>query len=818
MFRWVVFFSLFAGGCLHAQKVYSPVKIQHEVTIDGQLNDTEWSAAEYVENFTQITPDAGAASTRKTKVKLMYDDDALYIAAVCYENPGDISKVLCQRDSYNANTDYFSIMLDTYKDRQNGFVFSASSMNVQYDAKIYNSSYNSKLDIIWFSEIQHTDSAWIAEIKIPYAAIRFAKEDVQNWGINFTRYISVNREEASWSPISPELDNVVAQGGTLEGLKKISPPLRLFLLPYVSGYAEHFPKNIPEERDWGYSFNGGMDIKYGINEAFTLDMTLIPDFGQVVSDNVVLNLTPFEVQFPENRQFFNEGTELFEKAGLFYSRRVGGVPLNRNKVGQKKNDNEVVVSNPIVSQLFNATKFSGRTKGGLGIGVFNAISATTEATLEDTLTLDKRTVQTAPLTNYNILVLDQNLKNNSFVGLTNTNVWRSGTDYEANVTSVNSRINNKENKYFAAGNVAVSQKYFSDSVGLGHNWSVSAGKQKGNLIYSASYLEQSNTYDPNDLGFLLNNNKRNINGSASYNIYKPFWKLNSLRSNVNVSYQRLYSPDVFTGLFANGTLGITNKKFHSASLQFNSLLTPNYDYFEPRKWGAYFKRPRSIRAGGWISSNYQKRLAIDANLFTQQFQEDEWWALTWSFSPRIRVSDQLFFIYNYNHSINFKERGFAIPFQSGAPQTEDIIFGQRDVNTRTHTIDLLYTMTNRMGITFRLRHYRSSVTYFEFFHLQEDGTLLAIDYDGLNNDGSSIYNTNYNAFTIDLVYRWVFAPASEINVVWKNNIFTNNDGVTQKYLQNIQQTLWSDQLNSFSLRIVYYLDYQFIKNINKSKT
>lgn len=798
---------------LMAVNEYSAKRKKSKIEIDGILNDKAWQNAEVVSGFTQITPDAGASSTRNTEVRLLYDDDAIYIAAECFEKPGQISKVLCQRDNYNANTDYFSVMFDTYLDRQNGFVFSVSSMNVQYDAKIYNSAYNSKLDMIWHSKVTRNDSSWIAEIKIPYAAIRFAKKEVQDWGINFTRYINENREEASWNTIRPDLDNVVAQAGTLTGIKNIEPPLRLFLLPYVSGYAEHFPIDAPDVNDWGYSFNGGMDIKYGVNEAFTLDMTLIPDFGQVVSDNVVLNLTPFEVQFPENRQFFNEGTELFEKAGLFYSRRVGGRPLNLQKAFQETEENEVVISNPQVSQLYNATKFSGRTKSGLGIGVFNAVSAQQNAVLQDTITEETRQVKTDPLTNYNILVLDQNLKNNSFIAFTNTNVWRSGSTYDANVSALNTKFNTSNNKYFASGNVAVSQKYFKDSLGLGHNWSAGVGKQKGNFVYNASYLEQSNTYDPNDLGFLLNNNKRVASGQIAYNIYKPFWKLNNLRSNIRFSYERLYEPDVFTGLYTNGSLWLTNRKFHSASLQFNSLLTPNYDYFEPRQAGYFFKRPQFFQGGGNISTNYQKRLAIDANVFYTEFNDDDWMAFEWTFSPRVRVSDQVFLIYRFNQAIDFKEKGFAVPFNSGALVTEDIVFGQRDVNTKIHTLDLLYTLNNKMGITFRLRHYRSSVDYYEFYKLEENGSLTDLEYDGLNAEGESVYNTNYNAFTIDLVYRWVFAPASELNFVWKNNIFTNNEMTNLGYYANLQETLRADQLNSLSIRIVYYLDFQLLKKI-----
>jgi len=127
-----------------------------------------------------------------------------------------------------------------------------------------------------------------------------------------------------------------------------------------------------------------MDVKYGINQAFTLDMTLIPDFGQVQSDNQVLNLTPFEVKYNENRSFFTEGTELFGKGNLFYSRRIGGKPLHYYDVGNQLKPGETIARNPQGTRLINATKVSGRTSSGLGIGVFNAITNTQYATIDYT--------------------------------------------------------------------------------------------------------------------------------------------------------------------------------------------------------------------------------------------------------------------------------------------------------------------------------------------------------------------------------------------------------------------------------------------------
>jgi hypothetical protein len=199
--------------------------------------------------------------------------------------------------------------------------------------------------------------------------------------------------------------------------------------------------------------NGGMDVKYGLNESFTIDGTLIPDFGQVVSDNVVNNLTPYEVKFKENRQFFTEGTELFNKAGLFYSRRVGANPSKYYQVKRFVENNPAweIIKNPTLTQLYNATKFSGRTKQKLGIGVFNAITAPMRATIHNQASGIDSTINTEILTNYNIIVLDQAFSGRSSLTFTNTNVMRNGIGRDANVSALDFALYDKKNSYALKG-------------------------------------------------------------------------------------------------------------------------------------------------------------------------------------------------------------------------------------------------------------------------------------------------------------------------------------------------------------------------------
>ena len=267
--------------------------------------------------------------------------------------------------------------LDTYNDKQNAFVFMCPQQACRKMPK-FRSAEDNTWDAVWESKVSMKKNGWIVEMKIPFSAIRFSKSKLQTWGIQFTRFRRVNNEISTWSPDDPNIDGTMNKWGEWTGLQNIIPPVRLSFLPYLSGGVNISP--VGNTKHTEFLKSGGMDVKYGINESFTLDATLIPDFAQVQSDNLVLNLSPFDVKFEDFRPFFTEGTELFNKAGIFYSRRIGAAPSGSYGVLAKaaSNSNYEIIKNPGITRLINGTKFSGRTKGNLGIGIFNALTSNYE--------------------------------------------------------------------------------------------------------------------------------------------------------------------------------------------------------------------------------------------------------------------------------------------------------------------------------------------------------------------------------------------------------------------------------------------------------
>jgi len=784
-----------------AKKEFSVLPSNEEIQLDGMLHESVWNTSAPVQNFIQNSPKAGENASRRTEVFMTYDNSAIYIGAKLYDERDSMSLTLSQRDDVG-NADWFGVIFDPYDAGTIGFSFVVTSAGVQVDELHNTNGQDKNWNAVWRSAVYVDQDYWSVEMKIPFSAIRFPKKSEQHWGINFMRTIRRYRETSHWNYYDPNGVNLISQLGKVDGIVDVATPVRLSLSPYVSGYIENFNGST------GYSANGGADIKYGLNDAFTLDMTLIPDFGQVQFDQQVLNLSPFEVQFNENRQFFTEGTELFNKAGLFYSRRVGGRPVNRGKANEALATDEVIEEVPDVTQLFNASKLSGRTKSGLGIGFFNGVSAVTNATLRDTVTGAERQVEIGPLSNYNVFVLDQNLKNNSTVTLTNTNVWRSGSTYDANVTALGTNLYTAGQLYNASASLAVSQKYYETDNIFGYKLNSGIGKSSGSFQWRLGYSELNDTYDQNDLSFQTINNKRTGSFQLNYNIFKPFWRFYRVRTSASTSYGRIVNPNAFSDFTINMSANGTFRNFMTAGFGFNAAPVHNLDWFEPRTPNRFYEDDRYFGGSGFISSDYSKPFALDINTSYRFYQEENRYNLTLNVSPRFRLSDQVMLIYRAAWSNNSNEEGAALTASFSLPyEEEDPIFAKRDRKTLTNTISADYIFTNRMGLTFSLRHYWSEVDYNAFFRLDENGRFAETDYTGADEVGISLHDNRYNAFTIDMVYRWVFAPGSEINFVWKNSIFSFDGIVGENYFENVNSMIQNPATNGLSFKLIYFIDY-----------
>ena len=814
----IIILSLFSLG-LFGQNVENKTllstRTSENIKIDGVLDENTWAMAPIASGFSRTEQQPEGMLSQKSVVKVLYDDKALYIGAELLDtHPDSILKELSERDRVQ-NADWFAVIIDTYQDGINGLSFGLTASGVQIDGK-YSAGDNGtnpfntgdpNWDAVWASKVQITERGWIVEMEIPFSALRFPKSELQSWNINFCRSIRRTREMGFWNKVDPNILSMMQQNGSLTGIKNIKAPVRLSGTPFLAGYIQNqYDRNGTPKSSWGRSFNGGMDVKYGINNAFTLDMTLIPDFGEARTDEQVLNLTAFEVQFDENRQFFTEGTELFNKGDLFYSRRIGGRPLNYYKVEDQLEDGEEIIENPITSQLYNASKISGRTTSGLGIGFFNALSAETSATIINSEG-NSRAYITDPLTNYNVLVLDQNLKNNSYISLINTSVFRQGSFYDANVTGTQFEINTKDLNYGFYGEGSVSQKYFTDETDLGHAFKVGVIKKRGAINASINYKEESPNYDKNDLGFLRSPNERSVNFETNYNYRKPFLngKLIAGGTGMYVGYNRLHTPNEFNSFGINNWAWIRTKGFLTVNMWTYFEPVNGRDYFDPRTedFSLYFKTPRFLNSGIWFSSDYRKKFALDINGGAWLASDNGSVFRQFGFRPRYRFSNK------WTVQFNFNLQDFEDFFGYADTSDDEVIYGKRDRLTFINRLNTTYSFNEKMTLSFVARHYWSKVSYDEYYSLQADGSLGATDY-------NEFADNSFNAFNIDCIYRWRFAPGSDIFIIWKNNIISfedQSDAVLYEYTGALNSLKDLPINNSLSVKVIYFLDYQdFVKS------
>lgn len=787
------------------KKTIEAQKVTESPRIDGVLDDPVWENAILAGDFIQYEPYNGKSPTEPTYVRIVYDNHAIYVGAFMKAgDPNSIIRDLSERDAFDdANADLFTVIINTFNDGVNAVEFMVSAAGVQSDGKHTGNNGDSNWDAVWESAVNITEDGWVAEMKIPYSALRFSNQDNQTWGIHFFRHIRHNREWSSWNYVDNHVEGFINQMGEISGIKDINPPLRLSVTPYISGYMQ----NEAAGNNWERDFNAGMDLKWGINQSFTLDMILIPDFGQVQSDEQVLNLSPYEVKYNEKRSFFTEGTELFNKANIFYSRRIGSKPKDSREASNHLLDNEIVQSNPSETQLINATKISGRTSGGLGVGFINAMTSAADAVILDTISNTSRQYRTQGFTNYNMIVLDQTLKNNSYISLANTNVLHAEENYTANVSGTEFKVMNKENSYQIFGRGAISQKY-TESNSFGHYYYLELSKTKGNFTFDISHNTESHTYDPNDFGYIQQNNESTWGAEFSYDIKKPFWKVLNWENEISMVYSSLYKPRKYSDFAMAFRSHTTFAKQHlSTGVYFEVNPFNRYDYFEARAEGWQYNRHKMFNAQTWISTDYRKKLAFDLRPSVWKAFDYDQYGYNINAGPRIRFSDKWLFIYSAAISTSFNTYGYVNKFTDELDNTV-IHFGERDQYTITNTINSSYIFTDKMSLNLKVRHYWSRVEYTDFYQLLENGELSpAIDYNIYGTDA----NYNYNAFTIDMQYKWRFAPGSELSLVWKNAIYTNQAEIINNFWENLDNTLESSQINSISLKVLYYLDYHYFK-------
>lgn len=783
------------------QKTAVAARVDSAPRIDGIANDDCWKECPPISGFTQYEPDYREASRFSTRVYIGYDDQALYVLAMMTDGaPDSILMQLGERDSEHLNADAFTIAFDTYHKQADAYYFQVSASNIQSDSR----ESDELFDAVWESAVHLHDTGWSCEIRLPWSALRFPTAETQIWGLQLTRNLRRHREISQWALEEKETGNEMLSWGRLEGIRQISPPLRLSLTPYASYVYEKDPGDATREKSLTHQVKGGLDLKLGISEAFTMDITLLPDFSQIQSDNEIKNLSAFETTYDENRPFFREGVELFAREDLFYSRRIGARPTGFSRVDDVLQEGEWISENPSQTRLLNATKISGRNSKGLALGIFNALTDQAQATITNEAGAE-RNIQTEAFSNYNIAVADKQWKGGSSLYFINTNVSRAGNARDANVSGAGLELTDKKNRYELELVGIISNINQANTTGWdsGKRLKAELEKSSGQLQFAIGFEHLDKDYNINDLGLIFKNNRQTYWAEFVWREYEPFGIFRNMRNAIGgARAENLESREnENTYLFYSGNTTFRNY----LTIWWNANLSPfdRYDYYEPRQEGRYYVRPGYLNGSISFSSDYRKPIALDGSIyFAKEF--DTYREQNYRVAPIFRVNRRLSgnIDLRYNH-IN------------GAPgyvdQAEDgsIIFGTRELKTHTNSISTRFAFSPKITASLWLRHYWRTGRYHQYLALDEKGRLSPSEYD-------TEADFSYNSFNIDLGFRWEFAPGSLLTLVWKNAVLEEAPYHEVNFFDNLRQTLNEPQWNTFSIKFLYYLDYQQLKSRTKS--
>ncbi len=309
-------------------RIAEAIRINEKITIDGKLEEPAWGAAKPAANFIQWEPEPGAPATAPTEVRILYDDKNLYIGAICFD--GDMTHLVVnelKEDFGGTDSDGLAFILDTLHDRRSGFFFGTNPVGAKRDSQITNEEHNFDWDGVWDVNVTQNEKSWIAEFVIPLKTLRFSSDPAQEWGFQVLRRLRRRNEDSFWSPL-PRRYRVqrVSMAGTLKGIENIRQGQNLKIKPYVIGGVQQVRSNNVLSNN--FDRDGGFDVKYGLTQQLTLDLTYRTDFSQVEVDQQQVNLTRFSLFFPEKREFFLENSGTFAFGLPIPTYANGGGPNN----------------------------------------------------------------------------------------------------------------------------------------------------------------------------------------------------------------------------------------------------------------------------------------------------------------------------------------------------------------------------------------------------------------------------------------------------------------------------------------------------------
>jgi len=812
-------------GPLKEKRVYVTQRLTSSVPkIDGKLNDDCWiSQGEWTGKFQQFLPKNYAAPTRDTEFKVLYDNNNIYAAFRCYDDPDSIEIQSTRRD--NMRGDIIGIAFDSFHDLRTAYEFDITAAGCKTDLSMIDKNFLYTWDAVWDGQVAFEDSAWTAEMKIPLSQLRFPAKKEHTWGLHVWRWIHRTKEEDQWNVFHIDAASWPDNFGVMKGISDLKKQRRIELLPYSLLSQELYPKEArnPFADGSDFGFNIGLDGKVGLSSNFTMDFTINPDFGQVEADPSILNLTAFETFYEEKRPFFLEGKSIFDFSiqgnQLFYSRRVGHRPSYQPTL-----DRNEYADNPGETTILNALKISGKTEDGLSVGIIQSITPEEKAEIDRSGNRSKQTVE--PWSNYFLTRLRKDYdKGNSSLGamFTSTqrfidnkdthlhflprNAFTGGVDWRKNwqnrsyfidVKTMFSRIDGKKN---AISDLQQNSSHFYQRPDIDHikfdstrtalsgfGGSIHAGKRSGGHW---QYEERLTWFSPglelNDLGYMR------------------------LADAVNQKTELIYVENTPKGFYRSYSIQMGQESDWDFG---GRLLRTNYDlgyklsgrnywiYYLSLIRGPAWRDTRLLRGGpalridgdwsmvAYLQTDSRKKLHYSLNAQLRRVDDDQ--SLQYSLAPtlgwRVGTRFNLSSTLSYSHNIDDVQYINTVNHMNSSRY----LLGRIKQKTWNLTLRIDYAFTPDLTLQYYLSPFISAGSYSHLKYVkdadatsytdrlntfsesevspnQEENTWY-LDEDGDGTSDYNIYNPDFNFSEMrsNLVLRWEFRPGSTFYFVWTN--------------------------------------------------
>ena len=636
------------------------------VSIDGSLDETVWEAAPSFADWVQKEPEEGSPAINDSRVWLLYDESALYVGAINYdEDPANIARNMARRDAaYAGRSDYFEVMIDPNGDQITGYRFRVTAGGVQTDRYLYEDGReDAAWDAVYESAVTVDQRGWIVEMRIPLSQMRYETADTaQTWGIQFGRRRAADNELTRFSFVSKLRPGRVSQFGRVSGLELDQTPRRLEVLPYVVSSAHRGPSLAGDPFFDGGEMDArmGVDLSYGLGTAFTLDATINPDFGQVEADPAVVNLSAFETFFRERRPFFVEDARVFdfslsgERNSLFYTRRIGRSPHGGDSNGADFTDI------PTSTSILGAAKLTGRTTGGVSVGALVAVTQEERADAFYQTQNQFGRFRVEPRSTYGVLRVQQDFNNGqSRVGGIVTAVSRSlpgdgafdhlpsgayttGVDFEhswsnrgwalwgffsgshvrGDSTAI-LRIQRASNHYRQRPDLEWAELDSSATSMTGADWRLQFERRVGHWTGAVWAAEISSGFEVNDLGFSTSPERLDGGFRVAYQEVRPTRWFRTSRVQFftfhNFSHEVLRDPwslDRWTQAHTAGTANLSSNvqflNFWTANVSLS--YTPNLMSRTATRGGPRMSDPGSVGLSFGFGTDNRKFLSLSPRL------------------------------------------------------------------------------------------------------------------------------------------------------------------------------------------------------------